>query len=184
MTARRPTSRRSGTLLAFAAGSLACALAPSMPVLIAARAVQGVGGGGLVVTAISALAQMFTREELVRRQGHLTGVFALSSPARPRLGGLLAAGPGWRWIFLVNLPLCAAAAPCRCGGCPAGHRTVAPARSTRGAPSSSPSSVAVWSRSVPFSRWPATRGAPRSCSPSWPSARCSSSGPNVARPSR
>ncbi|MFB9205455.1 hypothetical protein ACFFV7_29975 [Nonomuraea spiralis] len=63
-----------GTLLAFAAGSLACAPASSMPVLIAARAVQGVGGGGLVVTAISALAQMFTREELVRRQGHLTGV--------------------------------------------------------------------------------------------------------------
>ncbi|MEV4393495.1 MFS transporter [Nonomuraea sp. NPDC049607] len=99
-----------GTLIAFAAGSLACALAPSMPVLIAARAIQGIGGGGLVVTAISALAQMFTREELVRRQGHLTGVFALSSLAGPPLGGLLAAGPGWRWIFLVNLPLCAAAA--------------------------------------------------------------------------
>ncbi|WTW99276.1 MFS transporter [Streptomycetaceae bacterium NBC_01309] len=99
-----------GTLALFAAGSLGCALAPSMPVLIAARGIQGLGGGGLVVTAVSALAQMFTREEMVRRQGHLAGVFALSSLAGPPLGGLLAAGPGWRWIFLVNLPLCAAAA--------------------------------------------------------------------------
>ncbi|MGC5015943.1 MFS transporter [Streptosporangium sp. DT93] len=99
-----------GALLAFAAGSLACALAPSLPALIAARAVQGVGGGGLAVTAISALAQMFTREELIRRQGYLIGVMALSSLAGPPLGGLLAAGPGWRWIFTVNLPLCAVAA--------------------------------------------------------------------------
>ncbi|MEU4834813.1 MFS transporter [Streptosporangium sp. NPDC023615] len=99
-----------GALLAFAAGSLACALAPSLPALIAARAVQGIGGGGLVVTAISALAQMFTREELIRRQGHLIGVMALSSLTGPPLGGLLAAGPGWRWIFTVNLPLCAATA--------------------------------------------------------------------------
>ncbi|MFI6511703.1 MFS transporter [Streptosporangium sp. NPDC050855] len=99
-----------GALLIFAAGSLACALAPSLPALIAARAVQGVGGGGLVVTAISALAQMFTREELIRRQGYLIGVMALSSLAGPPLGGLLAAGPGWRWIFTINLPLCAVAA--------------------------------------------------------------------------
>ncbi|GAA3020541.1 MFS transporter [Streptosporangium longisporum] len=99
-----------GALAAFAAGSLACALAPSLPALIAARAVQGVGGGGLVVTAISALAQMFTREELIRRQGYLIGVMALSSLAGPPLGGLLAAGPGWRWIFTINLPLCAVAA--------------------------------------------------------------------------
>ncbi|MEV0143749.1 MULTISPECIES: MFS transporter [unclassified Nonomuraea] len=99
-----------GTLALFALGSLGCALAPSMPMLVAARAVQGIGGGGLVVTAISALAQLFAREEMVRRQGYLTGVLALSALAGPPLGGLLAAGPGWRWIFLVNLPLCAAAA--------------------------------------------------------------------------
>ncbi len=109
-------------LAVFAAGSLACALAPSMPALVAARAVQGVGGGGLVVTAISALAQMFTREELIRRQGHLTGVFALSALAGPPLGGLLAAGPGWRWIFLVNLPLCAIAALLAQRGLPRGPK--------------------------------------------------------------
>ncbi|GAB2907956.1 MFS transporter [Streptomyces mayteni] len=114
-----------GALALFALGSLACALAPSLPALIAARALQGLGGGGLVVTAISALAQLFGREEMVRRQGYLTGVLAVSTLAGPPLGGLLAAGPGWRWIFLVNLPLCALAAllawdglPGRVGGGP------------------------------------------------------------------
>ncbi|TDC23697.1 MFS transporter [Streptomyces sp. 8K308] len=107
-----------GALALFAAGSLACALAPTMPALIAARGVQGLGGGGLVVTAVSALARMFGREELVRRQACLTGVFALSALAGPPLGGLLAAGPGWRWIFLLNLPLCAAAALLASSGLP------------------------------------------------------------------
>ncbi|MDT0322895.1 MFS transporter [Streptomyces millisiae] len=107
-----------GALALFAAGSLACALAPTMPALIAARVVQGLGGGGLVVTAVSALARMFDREELVRRQSYLTGVFALSALAGPPLGGLLAAGPGWRWIFLLNLPLCAVAARLASAGLP------------------------------------------------------------------
>lgn len=101
--------RRAGFVLAlalFAAGSMACAVAASMPALIGARALQGVGGGGLVVTAVSALGQMFDRTELARRQIWLTAVFAVSGLAGPPLGGLLAAGPGWRWIFAVNLPLC------------------------------------------------------------------------------
>jgi MFS family permease len=98
-----------GSVLLFAAGSVLCALAPSLPILIAARAVQGIGGGGLVVTAVSALAEMFDRAELIRRQIWLTGTFAISALAGPPLGGLLAAGPGWEWIFLVNLPVCAIA---------------------------------------------------------------------------
>jgi MFS family permease len=96
-------------LAVFGLGSLACASARSMPVLIATRALQGVGGGGLVVTAISALGEMFEREELIRRQIWLTGVTAMSSLAGPPVGGFLAAGPGWRWVFLVNPPLCAIA---------------------------------------------------------------------------
>ncbi|MYV97378.1 MFS transporter [Streptomyces sp. SID3343] len=112
-------------LALFAVGSLSCALAPSMPVLVAARGIQGLGGGGLVVTAISALAQMFTREEMMRRQGYLTGLFALSALAGPPLGGLLAAGPGWRWIFLVNLPLCVAGALLGSKGLPGKPQTEA-----------------------------------------------------------
>lgn len=97
------------SVLLFATGSLACALAPSLSALVAARALQGIGGGGLVVTAVSALGEMFDRAELVRRQIWLTGVFAVASLAGPPLGGLLAAGPGWHWIFVINLPVCALA---------------------------------------------------------------------------
>ncbi|OHV62971.1 MFS transporter [Pseudofrankia sp. BMG5.36] len=93
----------------FAVGSLLCALAPSFTFLVVARAVQGLGGGGLVVTAVSVLGEMFDRAELVRRQIWLTGTFTVSSLAGPPLGGLLAAGPGWEWIFLVNLPVCVVA---------------------------------------------------------------------------
>jgi len=93
------------SVLLFAVGSLACAAAPSMTVLIGARALQGLGGGGLVVTAVSALGEMFDRDELVKRQIYLTGTFAVAALAGPPLGGFLAAGPGWRWLFLINLPI-------------------------------------------------------------------------------
>ena len=90
----------------FAAGSAWCAAAPEVGSLIAARALQGLGGSGLIVTAMSALGELFERDELLRRQGWQTAVFAAATLGGPPLGGLFAAGPGWRWIFLVNLPLC------------------------------------------------------------------------------
>jgi MFS family permease len=95
-----------GSVLVFAAASAWCAAASGMGSLIAARALQGLGGSGLVVTAMSALGELFDRDELLRRQGWQTAVFAAATLGGPPLGGLLAAGPGWRWIFLVNLPLC------------------------------------------------------------------------------
>lgn len=98
-----------GSLLVFAAGSALCALAPTFAVLVAARAVQGIGGGGLVVSAVIGLGELFGPAERIRRQVWLTGVFAVSALAGPPVGALLAAGPGWRWVFLVNLPLCALA---------------------------------------------------------------------------
>ena len=94
-----------GSVLVFAAASAWCAAAPDVGSLIAARALQGLGGSGLVVTAMSALGELFDRDELLRRQGWQTAVFAAATLGGPPLGGLLAAGPGWRWIFLVNLPL-------------------------------------------------------------------------------
>ncbi|ASR35201.1 MFS transporter [Prauserella marina] len=97
-------------LAVFAAGSLACALAPGIGWLVAARAVQGLGGSGLIVTSMSALGELFDKNELVRRQGWSTAVLAASSLGGPALGGVLAADPGWRWIFLANLPLCVLAA--------------------------------------------------------------------------
>jgi len=97
------------SIFLFAVGSLACAAAPSLAALVGARALQGLGGGGLVVTAVSALGEMFDSDELVKRQIWLTGTFAVAALAGPPLGGFLAAGPGWRWLFLVNLPISAIA---------------------------------------------------------------------------
>lgn len=97
------------SILVFAVGSLACALAPSMWALIGFRVLQGLGGSGLIVAAIAAMAELFSREEMVHRQGWMTAMFAVSSIAGAPLGGLLAADFGWRWIFLINLPICAVA---------------------------------------------------------------------------
>ncbi|HEV7977310.1 MFS transporter [Amycolatopsis sp.] len=95
-----------GSIAVFAAGSAACAVAPGIEALIAARAVHGVGGSGLIVGAIAALGELFDKAELIRRQGWQTALFAVSALGGPPVGGLLTGGPGWRWIFLLNLPLC------------------------------------------------------------------------------
>ncbi|MFI5588365.1 MFS transporter [Amycolatopsis sp. NPDC051758] len=111
-----------GSVLVFAAASAWCAAAPDVGSLIAARALQGLGGSGLIVTAMSALGELFERDELLRRQGWQTAVFAAATLGGPPLGGLLAAGPGWRWIFLVNLPLCVPALVLGLRGLPAKPR--------------------------------------------------------------
>ncbi|WP_285486775.1 MFS transporter [Amycolatopsis taiwanensis] len=106
------------SVVVFAAGSLACAVAPTMTVLIGARAVQGVGGGGLIVAAVSAMAELFGRAEMLRRQGWLTAMFAMSSIGGAPLGGLLTAAAGWRAIFLLNLPCCVVALALGLGSVP------------------------------------------------------------------
>lgn len=98
-----------GALLLFVAGSLASALASTFPALLAARVLQGVGGGGLVVTAISTLGELFDARERIGRQIWSTAVFAVSSLAGPPLGGLVSAAVGWRWVFALPLPICAVA---------------------------------------------------------------------------
>jgi MFS family permease len=90
----------------FAVGSVACALSGSMLALVVSRALQGVGGAGLIVIAVSTLGQLFDKAELVRRQVWLTAVTAVSALAGPPLGGILSAGWGWPAIFLVNVPFC------------------------------------------------------------------------------
>jgi MFS family permease len=94
------------SILIFGLASLMCALAPSIGILLAGRTLQGIGGGGLIVTAVSGVAVIFTREELVRRQIWMTAVFGISSLAGPPAGAFMATAWGWRSIFYVNLPIC------------------------------------------------------------------------------
>ncbi|MEV4087568.1 MFS transporter, partial [Nonomuraea fuscirosea] len=89
----------------FAAGSALCGLAQSMPQLIAARTLQGVGAGGLFVLPTIALSELYPPRLRSRVQGFTGGVFALASVGGPLAGGAITDAWGWRWIFYVNLPL-------------------------------------------------------------------------------
>ncbi len=93
----------------FALGSLLCGVATSMLGLIVFRAVQGIGAGAIQPMTMTIAGDLYTLSERARVQGYLASVWAMSSVAGPLLGGLFAEYVSWRWIFLVNLPLCALA---------------------------------------------------------------------------
>lgn len=94
----------------FALGSLLCGMATSMLGLIIFRAVQGIGAGAIQPMTMTIAGDLYTLSERARVQGYLASVWAMSSVAGPVLGGLFAEYVSWRWIFLINLPLCALAA--------------------------------------------------------------------------
>ncbi len=93
----------------FVLGSIACALAPSMLVLVLARGLQGLGGGGLISLAQTIIADVVAPKERARYQGYIASVFATSSVGGPVLGGLIADHLHWSVIFWINLPLGAVA---------------------------------------------------------------------------
>ena len=100
--------RRAMMLIAigiFVAGSLVCALAPSMSALMLGRAVQGSGGGGLMALAQTIIADIVSPRERGRYQGYIGAVFATSSVGGPVLGGFLTEHLDWSLIFWINLPL-------------------------------------------------------------------------------
>ena len=100
--ARRPFL---GAIALFLVGSGLCALAQTMPQLVAFRVLQGVGAGGLVPIALSTVGGLVPPRDRGRYQGLIGATFAVAAIAGPPLGGLIADNASWRWIFIVNLPL-------------------------------------------------------------------------------
>src|SRR6266498_742207 len=90
-------------MVLFLIGSLLCGLSQSMLQLIAARAVQGVGAGGLLPLAFIMIGDMFTLEQRARMQGLFSGVWGVSSVVGPLLGGFLVDQVSWHWIFFINI---------------------------------------------------------------------------------
>ncbi|MGW7635853.1 MDR family MFS transporter [Streptomyces decoyicus] len=95
-------------LVVFLAASALCGIAQTMTQLIAARVVQGIGSGGLFICVLALIGEMFSPREGARYYGWFSLTFGAASLAGPTLGGILTDLAGWRWVFLVNLPVGAA----------------------------------------------------------------------------
>ncbi|GII26826.1 MDR family MFS transporter [Planotetraspora mira] len=89
----------------FLVGSALAGLSQNIGQLITFRAIQGLGGGGLMALAFSIIGDVIPPRERGRYQGYFGAVFGTSSVAGPLLGGFFTDGPGWRWIFWINLPV-------------------------------------------------------------------------------
>ena len=96
-------------LVIFSIGSLIAGFAPSMEVLIGARAIQGLGVGGLTALVQVVIATMVSPRERGRYSGYIGAVFALATVSGPLVGGVLVDTVGWRWCFFAGLPVAALA---------------------------------------------------------------------------
>jgi EmrB/QacA subfamily drug resistance transporter len=89
----------------FLLGSMLAGVSHSMAWLIGARAIQGLGGGGLMAAAFTIIADIFPPRERGKWTGVIGGVFGLASVVGPTLGGFLTDNLSWRWVFYVNIPV-------------------------------------------------------------------------------
>jgi EmrB/QacA subfamily drug resistance transporter len=92
-------------IVVFVLGSVLCGLAQTMPQLIAARALQGIGGGGLLTLGFAIIGDVIPPRERGRYTGYFGAVFGLSSVAGPLVGGFFVDNLDWRGIFFINVPL-------------------------------------------------------------------------------
>ncbi|WHM37941.1 MFS transporter [Streptomyces sp. BPTC-684] len=95
----------------FAAGSLLCGIAPDAGILIAARALQGIGGALLTPGSLALIQASFHPDDRAKAVGVWSGLGGVGAAVGPFLGGWLVDGPGWRWVFLLNVPLAALCVP-------------------------------------------------------------------------
>ncbi|MQY09183.1 MFS transporter [Actinomadura macrotermitis] len=91
----------------FAAASLLCGVAQNVPMLVAARALQGVGGALLTPGSLAIIQASFARDDRPRAVGAWSGLGGVAGAVGPFAGGWLVQAAGWRWVFLLNLPLAA-----------------------------------------------------------------------------
>jgi EmrB/QacA subfamily drug resistance transporter len=92
-------------MIGFVAASALCGLSQNMAELVIFRGVQGLFGGMLFASVFAVLADIFPPAQRARMQGVFGGVFGLSAVIGPTIGGWLTDGPGWRWVFYVNVPV-------------------------------------------------------------------------------
>ncbi len=91
-------------IVIFLVGSALCGLSQSVTQLVLARGLQGIGGGGLIVTATAVVGDLVPPRERGRYQGIFGAVFGIATIVGPPLGGFLVDHLSWRWIFYINLP--------------------------------------------------------------------------------
>ncbi|MCL1872048.1 MAG: MFS transporter [Promicromonosporaceae bacterium] len=89
----------------FVVGSILGATAPTFGMLVTARAVQGLGGGGLMILSQAVIADVVPASQRGKYMGPMGALFGISAVVGPLLGGWLTDGPGWRWTFWVNVPV-------------------------------------------------------------------------------